>query len=404
MPLEDRHIVLGVTGSISAYKAVEVARGLLKAGAELRVIMTAAATEFVGPTTFSAITGHRVRLDQFDDGGGPGEAHIDLAAWADVLAVVPATGNIIGKAANGLADDMLSTTLLACEAPCCFAPAMNFRMMRNCAVVANLDTLRSRGVHIIDAEFGPLANGEVGDGRLAEPYHIIEAIAELSEQRKDLAGKRVLVSAGPTEEPLDPLRYLTNRSSGKMGYAVAIAAARRGAEVTLVSGPTTIEKPRSVNLVHVRTADEMCAAVVERAESQDAVIMAAAVADYRPLSAADHKLKKGADTLTLEMEKTADILKTLGAARPPVLIGFAVETRNGLEYARGKLAEKDLDLIVYNDITADGAGFGVDTNVVTFIQRDGRSQEYPLQLKAEVADNLITEVAALLKSRQAVAT
>ena len=400
MKLKDRHIVLGVTGSISAYKSVEIVRELIQAGADVRVVMTATATQFVGPTTFSVITGHPVAMEQFPEQSQPGEAHIDLAVWADVLAVVPATASIIGKAANGLADDLLSTMLMACEAPCCFAPAMNFRMIRHPAVLANLETLRSRGNFIIDSEFGPLANGEVGEGRLADPAHIIQAITALADPRNDLVGRRVLISAGPTVEPIDPVRYITNRSSGKMGYAIARMAAQRGADVTLVAGPNQLMPPRNITIVPVCTADDMHQAVTQHAADQDAVIMAAAVADYRPKTVADQKIKKGAASMSLEMVKTTDILKALSERRPPVLVGFAVETNDGLTYARTKLIEKNLDMIVYNDVTVEGAGFDMDTNIVTVLHRDGRQEALPQQLKTEVADYLLTELAELLQARE----
>lgn len=398
--LTDRRIVLGVSGSISAYKSAEVVRELLASGADVRVIMTAAAAEFIGAMTFSALTGNPVSMDQFSSSGMPGEAHIDLAMWAEVMAVVPATANIIGKAANGLADDMLSTTLLACESPRCFAPAMNFRMMRHPAVLSNLETLKSHGCFIIEPAFGPLANGEVGEGRLADTTHIIQAIAALADPRNDLEGKRILVSAGPTVEPIDPVRYLTNRSSGKMGYAVARMAAQRGADVTLIAGPNSLESPRNIKIVPIQTAEEMCNAVIEHAKNQDAVIMAAAVADYRPKSIADQKIKKGADSLVLELERTTDILTALRDHRPQALIGFAVETNNGLEYAGNKLREKNLDMVVFNDVTAEGAGFDGETNIVTLLHRDGRHQELPLMLKSEVADCILDEVAIMLRASE----
>lgn len=402
--LQGRHIVLGVTGSISAYKAVEVVRLLREHGAEVRVVMTAAATEFVGPMTFSALTGHSVSIDQFPKQGRPSEEHIDLAVWADVLAIVPATADIIGKAANGLADDLLSTIFLSCEAPCCLAPAMNFRMIRHQAVAANLETLRGRGCHIIDSEYGLLANREIGEGRLADPVYIVQTIATLADLRNDLAGRRVLVTAGPTIEPIDPVRYITNRSSGKMGFAIATMAAQRGAEVTLITGPTHMMTPRNMVVVHIRTAEEMRQAVITRVADQDAVIMAAAVADYRPKQAAQQKIKKGTSSLALDMERTTDILTEIAATRPPVLVGFAVETNDGLTYARKKLIEKNLDLIVFNDVTVEGAGFDVDTNIVTLLHRDGREESFPKQPKSEVADLVLNEVAALLITRKTISS
>ncbi len=400
--LQGRRIVLGVTGSISAYKAAEVVRGLVLEKADVRVVMTREAGAFVGAVTFSALTGHPVAVEQFPETGMSGEEHIDLAVWADAVAIVPATANIIGKMANGLGDDLLSTVMLACEAPCCLAPAMNFRMWRNEAVQANLERLRGRGVHVIEPEFGLLANGEMGEGRLASPDLIVEAIAILADPEPDLAGCNVLVSAGPTEEDIDPVRCITNRSSGKMGYAVARSAARRGASVTLVTGPTSLQDPYGIAVEHVRSAHEMHEAVLRNRDGQDAVIMAAAVADYRPGVSTGKKLKKAEERLSLEMTRTTDILKEVAAHRPPVLVGFAAETHDGLDYARRKRAEKDLDLVVYNDITMEGAGFGTDTNIVTLIHRDGREELLPKQAKSNVADRIMDEVAALLRNREGV--
>ena len=400
--LQGRRIVLGVTGSISAYKAAEVVRGLVQEKVDVRVVMTREAGAFVGAVTFSALTGHPVAVEQFPESGMSGEEHIDLAVWADAVAIVPATANIIGKMANGLGDDLLSTVMLACEAPCCLAPAMNFRMWRNEAVQANLERLRGRGVHVIEPEFGLLANGEMGEGRLASPDRIVEAIAILADPEPDLAGCNVLVSAGPTEEDIDPVRCITNRSSGKMGYAVARSAARRGASVTLVTGPTSLQDPYGIAVEHVRSAHEMHEAVLRNRDGQDAVIMAAAVADYRPGVSTGKKMKKAEERLSLEMTRTTDILKEVAAHRPPVLVGFAAETHDGLDFARRKRAEKDLDLVVYNDITMEGAGFGTDTNIVTLIHRDGREELLPKQAKSNVADRIMDEVAALLRNREGV--
>ncbi len=400
--LKGRRIVLGVTGSISAYKAAEVVRGLVQEQADVRVVMTREALAFVGAVTFSALTARPVAVEQFPETGQAGEEHVDLAAWADAVAIAPATANIIGKMANGLGDDLLSTVMLACEAPCCLAPAMNFRMWRNEAVQSNLERLRSRGVHVVEPEYGLLANGEMGEGRLAAPEHIVEAVAILADPDQDLTGCNVLVSAGPTEEDIDPVRCVTNRSSGKMGFAVARAAARRGASVTLVSGPASLQDPYGVTVERVRSAGEMREAVLRHREGQHAVIMAAAVADYRPGLPARRKLKKAEAHLTLEMTRTADILKEVAADRPPVLIGFAAETHDGLDFARRKRADKDLDLVVFNDITAEGAGFGTDTNIVTLIHRDGREESLPMQSKTSVADRIMDEVAALLSNREVV--
>ncbi|MBI4553543.1 MAG: bifunctional phosphopantothenoylcysteine decarboxylase/phosphopantothenate--cysteine ligase CoaBC [Candidatus Latescibacteria bacterium] len=375
--MAERRILLGVTGSIAAYKAVEVVRALKQRGADVIVVMTPAATHFVGPMTFSALSGRSVAVEQFPADGQAGEEHLDLARWAEIVAIVPATADIIGKMANGLADDLLSTFLLACEAPCCLAPAMNFRMLRHPAVQANLVRLVERGCRVIEPEYGRLADGEVGEGRLADLDRIVQVIADLADRRHDLDGRRVLVTAGPTVEPIDPVRFISNRSSGKMGYAIAEVARRRGAEVTLISGPTHLPAPAGVTLVRVRTAEEMRQRVWEHLPGQDAVIMAAAVADYRPQQAAVQKIKKREAALTLDLERTTDILSEVAARRPPVLVGFAVETHDGLAYARKKLVEKHLDMVVYNDVTVEGAGFEVDTNIVTLIHRDGREEDLP---------------------------
>jgi phosphopantothenoylcysteine decarboxylase/phosphopantothenate--cysteine ligase len=307
---------------------------------------------------------------------------------------------MIGKIALGLADDLLSTTLMSCESPCCLAPAMNFRMLANPAVQANMETLRNRGFHVIEPVVGLLANGEFGEGRMESPDRITQVIAMLADSRKDMKGRRVMISAGPTVEALDPVRYITNRSSGKMGFALAQMAARRGADVTLITGPSILADPYGVRVIRIRSAEEMRQAALSHLIGQDAVIMAAAVADYRPKTAATQKIKKGEDTLTLEMERTADILTEIGKKRPPVLVGFAVETNDGLRYARDKLVRKNLDMVVYNDITQEGAGFDVDTNIVTLLHRDGREQEIPIQSKKDVADRILDEVALLFETRK----
>ncbi|MBM3263976.1 MAG: bifunctional phosphopantothenoylcysteine decarboxylase/phosphopantothenate--cysteine ligase CoaBC [candidate division Zixibacteria bacterium] len=396
--LENRRIVLGVTGSIAAYKAVEVVRGLLRRGADVRVVMSREAASFVGPMTFGAITGHPVGIEQFPPQGQTGEEHIDLAVWADAIAVVPATANLIGKMAQGLADDLLSTVLLACEAPCAVAPSMNFRMLRHPAVQANLQTLRARGCHVVESAYGPLANGEVGEGRLAEPEHVVQAIARLADPRRDLTGRSVLVTAGPTVEAIDPVRYITNRSSGKMGFAIAQIAAQRGAEVMLIAGPSHLPDPYGVSVERVHSAADMHHAVLRHTDRHDVVIMAAAVADYRPAHRADRKIKKTGTRMTLAMERTTDILTEVSKQRPPVLIGFAVETHDGLAYAREKRVKKNLDMVVYNDVTVEGAGFEVDTNIVTFLHADGREEALPLLPKTEVADRLLDCVTALLRA------
>ena len=401
--LRDRHIVLGVTGSIAAYKAVEVVRTLVKEGADVRVLMTREASAFVGELTFRALTANSVGTDQFIDSEKTGEEHVDLAVWADAIAIVPATANIIGKIANGLGDDLLTTLMLACDSPCIVAPAMNFRMWKNPAVQNNIELLKSRGINIIEPENGLLANGETGEGRLPDSDSIAEAIAILADPNKDLAGHRILVSAGPTEEDIDPVRYVTNRSSGKMGYAIARSAACRGAIVTLVSGPTDLEDPYGIIVKRIRTAKEMCEVVLKYHDEQDAIIMAAAVVDYSPIIQADQKIKKESTSpLELKMNPTRDILKEISTHKRSILIGFAAETHDGIVYARDKLVDKNLDLIVYNDITTEGAGFDTDTNIVTLIHPDGRDEALPKQPKSVVADRIIDEVVRLFRERSSV--
>jgi phosphopantothenoylcysteine decarboxylase/phosphopantothenate--cysteine ligase len=392
---------LGVTGGIGAYKAVELVRLLQKRGHRVQVVMTRTARRFVGPLTFEAITREPVITSQFAPGLNAEIEHIALASSMDLLVVAPATANIIGKFAGGIADDFLSALYLATRAPVLMAPAMNTNMWEHEAVRANLATLRRRGVRFVDPGEGYLACGWVGAGRLAEPEVIATAVdAQLDGQRRSLEGRRVLVTAGPTVEDLDAVRFIGNRSSGRMGFALAEQAAARGAEVTLVAGPTPVEPPAGLTLVRVRSAREMHAAVMTHAPNADVVIMAAAVADYTPAGgAATGKIEKGG-ALTLQLERTADILLDLGRARGdgarPVLIGFAAQTGDPVPAARGKLAAKHVDLIVANDVTAPGAGFDVDTNQVTLVSRDGIDDALPLMSKRDVARRVLDRAEALL--------
>jgi phosphopantothenoylcysteine decarboxylase/phosphopantothenate--cysteine ligase len=393
-------IALGVSGGIGAYKAVEVARGLQKRGHDVVAIMTANAMRFVGPITFEAITRRRVITDQFETGSNADIEHIAIASTIDLLLIAPATANLLGKLAHGIADDFLSTLYIATRAPVLVAPAMNTQMFAHEAVRANLDTLAGRGVRFVEPGEGYLACGWIGKGRMAEPDEIVAAVEDVLRPHGPLRGQRVLVTAGPTYEDLDPVRYLGNRSSGKMGFTVAAEAARRGAEVTLVAGPSAVDPPPVRELVRVRTAEEMHKAVIERADAMDVVIMAAAVADYAPAERAAQKVPKGGDTVTLVLRKTPDILADLGrrrlaSGRGPVLVGFAAETENVVAHAAAKRDAKHVDLIVANDVSRADAGFAVDTNEVTLVGPDG-VEAVPLQSKSRVAAAVLDRVERLL--------
>jgi phosphopantothenoylcysteine decarboxylase / phosphopantothenate---cysteine ligase len=398
-------IALGVTGGIGAYKAVEVARGLQKRGHEVVAIMTAAATRFVGPVTFEAITRRRVITDQFEPGANADIEHIAIASSIDLLLIAPATANILGKMANGLADDFLSTLYTATRAPVLVAPAMNSQMFAHEPVRRNLDALAARGVRFVEPGEGYLACGWIGKGRLAEPEEIVAAAEAMLRPEGPLRGVRVVVTAGPTFEDLDPVRYLGNRSSGRMGFALAGEAGRRGAEVTLIAGPTTVEPPVVREIVRVRGAAEMHGAVLHHAERADVVIMAAAVADYTPGRRAPQKMTKRDDQLTVVLKKTPDILADLGARRAasgrgPLLVGFAAETENVVARAAAKREAKQVDLIVANDVSREDAGFEVDTNAVTIVGPDG-PDTLPLQAKSRVAMAILDRIEGLLAKNPA---
>lgn len=393
-------IALGVTGGVGAYKAVEVARGLQKRGHDVVAIMTAAATQFVGPLTFEAITRRRVITGQFEAGANADIEHIALASSIDLLLVVPATANIIGKMANGLADDFLSTLYTATRAPMLMAPAMNTQMFGHDAVQANIEVLARRGVRFVDPGEGYLACGWIGKGRLAEPDDIVAAAEAILRPATALKDQRVVVTAGPTYEDLDPVRYIGNRSSGRMGFALADEAARRGARVVVVAGPTSAVPPSGCELVRVRSAIEMRDAVLARADEARVVIMAAAVADYRPVASAPQKVAKGDGDLTVTLTRTPDILAELGARRAaagrgPVLVGFAAETEQVVPRAAEKRLRKRVDLIVANDVSREDAGFDVETNAVTLVGADG-AEEVPLQSKSRVAAVILDRVERLL--------
>ena len=393
-------IALGVTGGIGAYKAVEVARGLQTRGHDVVAVMTASAARFVGPLTFEAITGRRVITDQFESGANADIEHVALASTIDLLLIAPATANIIGKLANGIADDFLATLYTATRAPVLMAPAMNSQMFEHEAVRRNLGTLAARGVRFVEPGEGYLACGWIGKGRLAEPEDIVAAADAILRPSGPLRGRRVLVTAGPTFEDLDPVRFVGNRSSGRMGFAIAAESARRGAEVTLIAGPTTGEPPGVGAVVRVRSAAEMHEAVIGRASQADVVIMAAAVADYAPADRAAQKVSKTGDTLTLVLTRTPDILGDLGARRVasgdgPLLVGFAAETEDVVSRAIAKRREKHVDLIVANDVSRSDAGFDVSTNAVTLVGADG-TEALPVQSKARVAAAILDRVEALM--------
>ncbi len=396
-------IALGVTGGIGAYKAVEVARGLQKRGHDVVAVMTRNARRFVGPLTFEAITRRPVITSQWAPGINAEVEHISLATDIALLLVVPATANIIGKFASGIADDFLSTMFLATRAPVLLAPSMNTNMLEHPAVVENLRVLASRGVRFVDPGAGYLACGWVGKGRLAEPEDIVEAADRLMRPARSLAGVKAIVTAGPTFEAIDPVRFLGNRSSGRMGFALAAEAERRGARVILVAGPTSVPAPAVSEIVHVRTASEMHEAVMARAAEVDLVIMAAAVADYTPETPADQKIKKATEAWTLTLRRTPDILASLGkwrAARGgprPVLVGFAAETSDAASQARQKLSAKGADLIVANDVSQPGAGFEVETNLVTLVTAES-TEPLPLMPKRDVACAVLDRIHELVVS------
>ena len=393
--LQGKKILLGVTGGIAAYKAVEVVSRLRKAGAEVRVVMTREATEFVTELTFREISGNPVTVDMWAPVQHWNVAHISLAEWADAALVAPATANIMAKAALGIADDMLTTTLLATTVPVFFAPAMNSNMYAHPATQKNINILSERGVHIIPPGTGKLACGAEGPGRLAEPAEIVAALERFFAEGDRLAGVKVLVTAAGTIEPIDPVRYIGNRSSGRMGYALAEEAAARGAEVVLVSGPSALQPPTGLKkFISVETAAEMREAVLREAETSRIVIKAAAVADYRPKSVSEHKIKKNDEELSIILEKNPDILKELGQKKRPgqILVGFAAETQNLLQYAREKMEKKNLDFIVANDVTKPGAGFNTATNLVKIISRDGGIEDVPMMTKREIAKRIFDRV------------
>ncbi len=396
--LEGKTVVVGVCGGIAAYKVVEVVSRLQKLHADVNVIMTENAAKFVTPLTFRSISHNPVITDMFDDPVKWDIQHISLATKADIIVVAPATANIIGKVANGIADDMLSTTIMASKAPVVFIPAMNTNMYENPVVQENIKKLTERGYIFLEPETGLMACGTIGSGRLPEPSSIVESVGELVCGKVDLKELKILITAGPTQEPIDPVRYISNRSSGKMGYAIATQASKRGAQVKLISGPVNIKTPFGVERVGVKTADEMFNEVMKSYEAFDILIMVAAVADYRCAQMAEKKIKKKGEKLTIELIKNPDIAKELGKMKGNrILVGFSAETNDLVNNACEKLAAKNLDLIIANDVTQEGAGFGTDTNIIKIIRRNGDIIDLPIMSKAEAGDKILDEALQIFK-------
>lgn len=391
--LQGKTVVLGITGGIAAYKMPNLASALVKLGCNVQVLMTQNATQFITAVTFETLTGNKALVDTFDRNFSFQVEHIAVADQANLVMIAPATANVIAKLAHGLADDMLTTTVLACNCPKIVVPAMNTKMYENPVTQDNLNILRHYGWEVVEPASGYLACGAVGKGKLPEPEALLQVILHYLAHKKDMMGKKVLVTAGPTQEALDPVRYLTNHSSGKMGYAIAQAAARRGAQVTLVSGPVALKRLPYVETVDVVSAQEMFEAVTTRAAEQDIIIKAAAVADYRPTVVAEDKMKKSDDALSIPLERTQDILGWLGQHRQPgqFLCGFSMETQNMVENSRKKLEKKRVDMIAANNLKVEGAGFGVDTNLLTLITKDGLD-ELPMVTKEAAADLLLDSI------------
>jgi phosphopantothenoylcysteine decarboxylase/phosphopantothenate--cysteine ligase len=399
--LQNKNIILGITGGIAAYKACDIVSSLKKLNANVDVIMTKAAAEFITPLTLQSLSQNKVTVDMFEKLKEWEIAHISLAKKADIFLITPATANIIGKLAAGIADDMLSTTAMATKAPVIMAPAMNTNMYTNPIVQANIERLKSIGVRFIPPESGRLACGDIGEGKLASVETIVAEIVKLLSGTKDFAGKKILITAGPTREAIDPVRFISNYSSGKMGYALTEAAVERGADVTLISGPVSLREPSGLHsLIKVESAAEMRQAVMDCYQEMDIIIMAAAVGDFKPKWKSPQKIKKADSNLTLELEKTSDILAELGKIKGErILVGFAAETQNITEYALGKLTRKNLDFIVANDLTQEGAGFGVETNIVKIIDRSGEVEELPLMSKLELSRKILNRIKTKMETR-----
>ena len=398
--LAGKHIILGITGSIAAYKAAVLCRLLVRAGAEVRVVMTALAKQFITPLTMATLSKHPVAVEFFDPENGQWNSHVSLGEWADCLLIAPATANTMAKMAHGVADNLLLTTYLSSRGRVAVAPAMDLDMYAHAATQANIETLRRMGVAIVEPEEGELASGLTGKGRMAEPEEIVRFLEELfSEKKKSLSGRRFVVTAGATVEPIDPVRFISNRSTGKMGYAVASALLARGAEVVLVSGRTSVEPPEGAELRRAESAEEMYHAAVEAFAEADGGVMCAAVADYTPAEVADCKIKKSDDDMSIRLKRTRDIAAELGRTKGDrVLVGFALETDHERENAAQKLHRKNFDFVVLNSLRDEGAGFGVDTNRVTMVAADGE-ESLPLMSKAEVAERIVDRIESIMNSK-----
>ena len=398
--LKNKTVVLGVSGGIAVYKACDVVSRLKKLNANVHVIMTKSAAEFVTPLTFQSLSQNYVVSDMFEEPKTWDVEHISLAKKADVFLIAPATANVIGKIANGICDDMLTTTVMATTGKVLIAPAMNTNMYKNPILQRNINTLKELGYNFVNPDSGRLACGDIGEGKLASPENIVNAVVDLlNNNNKDLQGKKIMITAGPTVESIDPVRYLTNRSTGKMGYAIAKMAANRGADVTLVSGPTNIAPPSNIKkLIKAQSAEDMYNAIINNFDENQVIIKSAAVADYKPKTYSDKKIKKSNDDLIIELERNKDIAYELGKIKKnKILVGFAAETNDLIENAKTKIKKKNLDFIVANDLTEEGAGFGTDTNIVKIIDKEGNIDKYPQMKKDEVANVILDKVKSLLE-------
>ncbi len=396
--LKDKTVVIGVSGGIAVYKTLDVVSRLRKLGVNVNVIMTKSATEFVTPLSFQSLSQNYVVCDMFEDPKTWDVEHISLAKRADVFLIAPATANVIGKIANGIADDMLTTTVMATKAKVLIAPAMNTNMYENPILQRNINTLKELGYNFVEPESGRLACGDTGKGKLASPETIVDEVVKLLSKGQDLKGKSIIVTAGPTIESIDPMRYITNRSTGKMGYSIAKEAIERGADVTLITGPTNLTPPQNLKkLVKIESAKDMYEAVLENLDENDVVIKSAAVADYKPKNYSNKKIKKSDDDLVIELDRNKDIAQEIGKIKNnKILVGFAAETNDLIENASLKIKKKNLDFIVANDLTKEGAGFGVDTNIVKIIDKEGNITEYPKMKKEEVANIILDKIKELL--------
>ncbi|MCI6668150.1 MAG: bifunctional phosphopantothenoylcysteine decarboxylase/phosphopantothenate--cysteine ligase CoaBC [Romboutsia timonensis] len=396
--LKDKTVVIGVSGGIAVYKTLDVVSRLRKLGVNVNVIMTKSATEFVTPLSFQSLSQNYVVCDMFEDPKTWDVEHISLAKRADVFLIAPATANVIGKIANGIADDMLTTTVMATKAKVLIAPAMNTNMYENPILQRNINTLKELGYNFVEPESGRLACGDTGKGKLASPETIVDEVVKLLSKDQDLKGKSIIVTAGPTVESIDPMRYITNRSTGKMGYSIAKEAIERGADVTLITGPTNLTPPQNLKkLIKIESANDMYEAVLENLDENDVVIKSAAVADYKPKNYSNKKIKKSDDDLVIELDRNKDIAQEIGKIKNnKILVGFAAETNDLIENASLKIKKKNLDFIVANDLTKEGAGFGVDTNIVKIIDKEGNITEYPKMKKEEVANIILDKIKELL--------